>query len=197
MAFCDTFNTIDITDILSVIPPYTCVESDGGGGDPFGDRNTDPAFPELLSSTCVLNASSIIKTTPLDDIKTLPCSLEVPPYLPINPDQRDTLFPAVTPKLTTTRYSSRGCIPTTSGSTVAFGSTSKSTDALGDTGWTKPGSSDEAVASKVTVLSRIGFDTTDGFYGFYRDFSYNSCGELIKISAETPASLEDVGPCPG
>lgn len=201
VSFCDTFSEFDITNTLSVATPLVCIVIPEPEN-PFDDRNTDPAFPELLASSCVSSVLvlEVIKITPLDDIEVLPCSLEVPPVIPINPDQRDTLFPAVTPKLTTLRYQSRGCVPFAAGEGIEnaeIGSDSNSTDPLVDDGWSKPGADSQQVVQSVTIMTRMGFDTTNGLYAFYRTYKYNSCGELISISPETAKQVEEVAPCTG
>ena len=201
-SLCSILDSIKITDILSGTYPFVCTPPVSGGEDPFEDRSTEPAFPELYAVSCVssLLVSQVVKITPLDDIKLLPCTLENVPFIPINPDQRDTLFPAVTPKLATTRYSSRGCVPYSAGQVTQnddIGSSDLSTNVLPDSGWEKVGSDTQQVVQVVTVLSRIGFSTTDGLYAFYRDYHYNSCGELIKVSPETSQLIDEVGPCSG
>jgi len=159
-----------------------------------------PAFPELSDGSTLCYSGSVPnQINPLDYYFEVPCSLNDVPVLDINPDQRDTLFPVVTPKIDGIRINNTKCTPLSESEVETgddIGSDSVTdTNVLSDVGWNRSGSAGVGIAQNVIMQTRMASSTADGIVAFFRTYSYDSCGQLLAISAETKKTVALLGPC--
>lgn len=158
-----------------------------------------PAFPSLGLKSCNTNIDPGA-IQPLDYTYAIPCAIDPVPTIKLTPDQRDSLFPAVSIKTDRVAIAAAaGCAAKTTGSTSTnpdIGSDSvTSTDALTDS-WTKDGAAGLQVVQRTVIQTRTAFSPTSGLFAFFRTYCYDSCGQLISISAETKKTISAVGNCP-
>ena len=168
--------------------------------DPDDPLENIPAFPQLSDGSTLCYSGDVPnQINPLDIYFEVPCDLNDVPALDINPDQRDTLFPVVTPKIDGIRINNTKCTPDSEADVelgTDIGSDSVTdTNVLADSGWDRPGSAGVGVAQRVITQTRMASSTADGIVAFFRTYSYDSCGQLLSISAETKKTVALLGPC--
>lgn len=132
------------------------------------------------------------------------CNIEAVPEIVLDPDQRDIQFPPITPNQNVTLSTLGGCRPTPrpdGDPIVTIGTTTVSEYAAATDTWERDTLTDaNLTTTQVVVLMRTAFEPSDGvsngyMWGFYRTYDYDSCGALIRISAEDKVEQAQTGPC--
>lgn len=132
------------------------------------------------------------------------CNIEDVPDITLDPDQRDIQFPPITPNQNVTIATLGGCRPSprADGDPInTLGTSDVSAYTAATDTWERATlTASTLTTTSVTLLVRMAFEPSDGvsnghLWAFYRTYDYDSCGALIRISAETRVEYSQTGPC--